>query len=120
MPLPMSFQPGDLVVVILHAPRERVWGQLLSLDPAGIAIRGIDLTPWEEVLALVRTDQADQVALGTRFLPMHRVEAMYLDETSSGAPSLADTFRSRTGLDPHRFLAPPALPKPAAPRRRKP
>jgi predicted dithiol-disulfide oxidoreductase (DUF899 family) len=61
--------------------------------------------PWEEVLSLVRRDEADQVALGTRFLPMHRVEAMYLDEPSSGAPSLAEVFRARTGQDPHGFLA---------------
>src|ERR1035438_9114940 len=70
MPLTMPFQSGDLVVVVLHSPRERVWGCLLGLDTAGIALRGLELTPWEEVLTLVRTEQADQVALGTRFLPM--------------------------------------------------
>lgn len=108
MSLTMPFQAGDLVVVVLHAPRERIWGRILGLDASGIALRGVDLTPWEEILTLVRTDQADQVALGTRFLPMHRVEAMYLDEPSSGAPSLAETFHDRTGLDPRVFLADPA------------
>ena len=44
-------------------------------------------------------------ALSTRFIPMHRLEAMYLDEASSGVPSLADTFRERTGLDARTFLA---------------
>jgi hypothetical protein len=107
MPLTMPFQSGDLVVVILQSPRERVWGRLLGLDAAGIALRGLDLTPWEEVMTLVRTGQGDQVALGTRFLPMHRVEALYLDEPSSGAPSLAETFRERTGMDPQSFLADP-------------
>jgi hypothetical protein len=107
MTLTMPFQSGDLVVVILQSPRERVWGRILGLDAAGIAIRGLDLTPWEEILALVRTGESDQVALGTRFLPMHRVEAMYLDEPSSGAPSLAETFRERTGMDPQSFLADP-------------
>jgi len=107
MPLTMSFQPDDLVVVILQSPRERLWGRLLGLDAAGIALRGLDLIPWEEVLTLVRTDQADQVALGTRFLPMHRVEAMYLDEPSSGAPSLAEIFYGRTGQDPRVFLTDP-------------
>lgn len=105
MPLTMPFRSGDLVVVILREPRERLWGRLLGLDAPGIALRGLDLTPWEEVLGLVRTGEADQVALSTRFLPMHRVEAMYFDEASSGAPSLADTFLQRTGLDPQAFLA---------------
>ena len=105
MPLTMSFQPGDLVVVVLQSPRERIWGRLLGMDAAGIALRGVDLTPWEEILTLVRTGRADQVALGTRFLPMHRVETMYLDEASSGAPSLAETFHDRTGEDAGGFLS---------------
>lgn len=105
MPQSESFRSGDLVVVVLQSPRERIWGRLLSLEAAGISLRGLDLTPWEEVLTLVRTGQADQVALGTRFLPMHRVEAMYLDEASSGAPSLAESFQGRTGQDPSSFLA---------------
>lgn len=100
----MPFHAGDLVVVLLQSPRERLWGQILGLDASGIALRGVDLAPWEEVLGLVRTGQADQVALGTRFLPMHRVEAMYLDEASSGAPSMAEIFRNRTGQEPLSFL----------------
>ena len=120
MPLSMPFRPGDLVVVVLQSPRERVWGRILGLEASGIALRGVDLTPWEEVLTLVRTGQADQVALGTRFLPMHRVESLYLDEASSGAPSLSDTFRDRTGQDPHVFLADPQPPKSSSRHRRNP
>jgi hypothetical protein len=107
---PTPFTAGDLIVVILHSPRERLWGRLLRLDAAGVALRGLDLTPWEEVLTLVRTGQGDQVALGTRFLPMHRVEAMYLDEASSGVDSLARTFHLRTGMDAAAFLEHRPLP----------
>jgi hypothetical protein len=116
----MPFQPGDLVVVVLQSPRERIWGRILGLDASGIALRGLDLMPWEEVLTLVRTGQADQVALGTRFLPMHRVETMYLDEPSSGAPSLAQTFQDRTGQDARAYLADPHPTEPASRRRRTP
>ena len=120
MSLSMPFRPGDLVVVVLHSPRERVWGRILGLEAAGVAVRGLDLSPWSEVLTLVRTGQADQVALSTRFLPMHRVETLYLDEASSGAPSLAETFHDRTGQDPHAFLADPPAPKPLSRHRRNP
>ena len=120
MPLTMPFHAGDLVVVVLQAPRERIWGRILGLDAAGIALRGLDLTPWEGVLALVRAGESDQVALGTRFLPMHRVEAMYLDEPSSGAPSLADVFRNRTGQDARAFLADPLPSGPQTHPRRNP
>ncbi|NTW85447.1 MAG: hypothetical protein HGB30_04705 [Holophagaceae bacterium] len=120
MPLPMPFRSGDLVVVVAQSPRERLWGRILGLEAAGIAVRGLDLTPWEEVLSLVRTGQADQVALSTRFIPMHRIEAMYLDEASSGVPSLADTFRERTGLDARTFLADARPLTPTSRRRRLP
>lgn len=120
MPLTMPFQSGDLVVVVAQSPRERIWGRLLGLDASGIALRGVDLTPWEEVLTLIRTDQADQVALSTRFLPMHRVEAMYLDEASSGAPSLWEIFRDNTGQDPHTFLADPPPSKHSSRHQRNP
>jgi len=107
MLMTMPFRSGDLVVVVLQSPRERIWGRLLGLDASGIAVRGLDLTPWEEVLTLIRTGEGDQVALGTRFLPMHRVEAMYLDEPSSGVPSLAETFHERTGQDATTYLTDP-------------
>ena len=57
-----------------------------------------------DVLALVRRGSADQVSLSTRFIPMHRIENLYLDERSSGVPSLAELFRERTGIEPLAFL----------------
>ncbi len=105
MSLNLPFRRGQLVVVVLHSPRERLWGVLQGLEAPGLAIRGIDVAPWEEVLTLVRHGREDEVALSTRFIPMHRVESLYLDERSSGVPSLGEVFRERTGIDPMTFLA---------------
>ena len=96
MPLPIT--PGQLVVVILREPKERVWGRLLGLEDAGILVRGLDVLVWEETLAMVKRGERDHVALGTRFFPMHRVESWYLDEPSSGVPSLEADLLRRTGL----------------------
>ena len=104
MPLSLPFSTGQLVVVVLRDPRERMWGRLLGLEAAGLALRGLDLRVWEEVLAMARRGEEDQIALGTRFFPMQRVESLYLDEPSSGVPSLADDFLQRTGRDPRDFL----------------
>lgn len=105
MGLELPFFPGQLVVVVLREPRERVWGRLLGLEAPGIAVRGLDLQAWDDVLGLVRRGEGDQVSLGTRFFPMHRLEAFYLDEATSGVPSLAEDFHRRTGADPEEFLA---------------
>lgn len=104
MSVPLPFQSGQLVVMVLKDPRERVWGRLLGLEGAGVAIRGVDLHPWEEILALVRRGESDQVSLSTRFVPMHRLEMLYLDEASSGVSSLEDEFRRRTGQEAQAFL----------------
>lgn len=104
MSLSLPFERGQLVVVVLNHPRERWFGRLLGLEAAGIALRGFDLSPWEEVLALVRQGAGDQVAIATRFVPMHRVESLYLDEPSSGVPSLGWLFEDRTGQAAGDFL----------------
>jgi hypothetical protein len=104
MTLTLPFTQGQRVVLVLREPRERMWGLLQGLEPAGVAIRGLDLQVWEEILGLVRSGEGDQVSFGTRFYPMHRLESLYLDEPSSGVPSLGEDFLRRTGQDPESFL----------------
>ncbi|HTL99144.1 MAG TPA: hypothetical protein VL181_10110 [Holophagaceae bacterium] len=111
MALSFPFNRGQLVVLVAVNPRERVWGRLVGLESAGVAIRGMELGSWEETLGLVRQGQGEQVSIGTRFVPMHRVESLYLDETVAGAPSMAELFRRNTGVDPLDFLADPEIPR---------
>lgn len=105
MAITLPVQKGQLVVLVLREPRERLWGCLLGLEAAGVALRGLDVSPWDQALSLVRHGEAEMVALATRFYPMHRVESLYLDEPSSGVPSLGQDFQRRTGRDPDAFLA---------------
>jgi len=118
MALSIPFQRGQLVVAVLENPRQKFWGRILGLEAAGLVIRGVDLAPWEELLVLVKNGQGDQVALGTRFLPLHRVESIYVDEPSSGAQSMGEIFQERTGVDPQHFLADPLPPAVARKARR--
>jgi hypothetical protein len=111
MALSFPFNRGQLVVLVAVNPRERVWGRLVGLESAGVAIRGMELGSWEENLALIRQGQGEHVSLGTRFVPMHRIESLYLDESIAGAPSMAELFRVNTGKDPLDLLADPGLPR---------
>jgi len=104
MSIELSFGHGQLVVVALRDPRERYWGRLTGLEAAGIAIRGFDLSQWEQVLSTVKSGEIGQAPLGTKFFPMHRVEAMYIDEAESGVESLCAEFQRRVGVDPLAFL----------------
>lgn len=90
------------VLLILHSPREKIWGQLAALTAAGITVRGIDLNGFEEWLKQWGSDE--QGSLTTIFYPLHRVERIELDESAGGIPSLEERFRQRTGMTLRQYL----------------
>jgi len=93
---PPGFGPGTPVLVYLHSPREKVFGVLVSLQPAGVAVRGIELAAFEDWLRQeARGDQG--LGLVTLFYPMNRVERVERDETVGGLEGIADRFRRETG-----------------------
>jgi hypothetical protein len=91
-----GFEPGTPVLVYLHSPREKVFGVLLSLEPAGVAVRGLALGAFEDWL---RQEARGEKGLGLAalFYPMNRVERVEKDETVGGLEGIADRFRRETG-----------------------
>jgi len=93
---PRGFEPGTPVLVYLHSPREKVFGALVALQPAGVAVRGIELAAFEDWL---RQESRGEKGLGlvTLFYPMNRVERVEKDESVGGLEGIADRFRRGTG-----------------------
>jgi hypothetical protein len=91
-----GFERGTPVLVYLHTPRERVFGVLEALQPAGITLRGIELTGFEDFL---RQEVRCETGLGlvSLFYPMSRVERVERDETIGGLEGLAARFERETG-----------------------
>ena len=89
------FAPGALVLVTLSTPREKFWGVLLEVSPAGVSLRGLDLNSFEDFVHLVRAGEPASPA--AVFFPMHRVERMEADEHSGDIPSLKERFQEKTG-----------------------
>ena len=96
---------NSIVVVTLHTPREKIWGELLALNPAGITVRGIDLNSYDDFVRQVLHPEEDRVGLPTAFFPMLRVERIALDEPSGSIPSLADLFEQKVGRSLKDYLA---------------
>jgi hypothetical protein len=94
----LPFAPLTPVLIFLHTPREKVFGILLSLEPAGIAVRGIDLAAFDD---FTRQEARGESGLGfvTLFYPMSRVERMEQDATVGGIEGVADRFRRETGRE---------------------
>jgi hypothetical protein len=91
------------VLVTLNNPREKFWGAVVALDPAGISLQGIELSSFEDATNMVVS--GDALSAATLFFPMHRVERMELDLPEGSIPSLSQRFTSRTGLQPAEALA---------------
>jgi hypothetical protein len=91
-----GFAPGTPVLLYLHTPRERVFGVLVSLEPAGVAVRGIELAAFEDWL---RQEARGETGLGlaTVFYPMGRIERVERDETVGHLEGFAQRFRRETG-----------------------
>jgi hypothetical protein len=100
---PGIFARGQIVLVTLNTPREKFWGALLELSPAGVSLRGIDLNSLEDFARQVKS--GDAVSPGAVFFPMHRVERIELDARNGDIPSLCERFFAKTNRDFSEFVA---------------
>lgn len=97
-------QPHSIVVLSLHTPKEKVWGELLEISTAGVTVRGIDLSSFDEFVHQVLHPEGERMGLPTLFFPMMRIERIALDEPRGSIPSLADTFARKVGHSLGDFL----------------
>lgn len=98
------FLPGALVIATLSNPREKFWGMILALAPAGLSLSGVELASFEDLTVMVRDGEPFTPA--TVFFPMHRIERVELDLPDGSLPSLSQRFLAKTGIDPAGALAP--------------
>jgi hypothetical protein len=89
------FARGTIVLVSLNLPREKYWGAILELTPAGVSLRGIELTCFEDFARQVKAGEA--VTPNAVFFPMHRVERIELDSENGEIPSLQKRFADKAG-----------------------
>jgi hypothetical protein len=95
----------SIVIVSLHDPREKIWGELVALHASGITVRGIDLNSFDDFMRQVLHPEGDRVGLPTLFFPMQRVERIALDEPTGSIPSMANLFEKKTGHTIQDYLA---------------
>jgi hypothetical protein len=91
-----KIQTDDHVILILHTPREKFWGVLHEINPAGAYMRCLDLGAFEEFMRAARSGETFY-GLGEQFFPLWRVEKISLDEPDGDIPSLREQLENRTG-----------------------
>jgi hypothetical protein len=97
--------PHSIVIVSLHTPKEKVWGELLAIHPAGITMRGVDLNSFDHFVRQINEPEGERIGLPTVFFPMNRVERISLDEPSGSIPSMAELFSRKVGRSLADYLA---------------
>lgn len=88
---------GTPVLIVLHSPREKCWGLLDEITPAGVFLRGLDLKAFDDWVRSV-IHHEPFIGFGSLFFPMWRVERISRDEESGEVLSLYQQAEQRTGL----------------------
>jgi hypothetical protein len=99
--------PGSLVLVHLSSPPEQFWGVLDDLSPAGVTFRGLTVGSFEDFMAQAARDEEPSLGFSTLFVPMFRVERIYLDEQVGMVRSYRQRFEARVGRPVEAYLIQP-------------
>jgi hypothetical protein len=73
----------SIIVVSLHSPKEKFWGELLVLNQAGITVRAIDLNSFDHFVRAINEPDGERV----------------------GFPSMAELFQRKIGRSLSDYLA---------------
>jgi hypothetical protein len=100
----MKIRPGSIVVVHLSNPTEKFWGILQELATAGVYLRGISVSSFDDWMAQAVRGKDQTLGLCGMFVPLFRVERMFLDEPVGEVESYQQRFSRRVGLPVERYL----------------
>lgn len=100
--------PGSLVLVHLSSPPEQFWGVLDDLSPAGVTFRGLNVGSFEDFMAQAARNEEPALGFSTLFVPMFRVERIYLDEQVGMVQSYRQRFEARVGRSVESYLLQPS------------
>ena len=95
-----------LVVLSLHSPREKYWGRLLAISPAGAVVRGLALDVFDDWVRQERGATERMIAPTTVFFPMGRVERIEGDESLGPISSFGAKFALAVGRSAISALTP--------------
>jgi hypothetical protein len=101
-----GFDISSLVILNLVNPKEKFFGVLNALSPAGITVRAINLDSFEDWLRQIAREDEPNLGLITMFVPLFRVERIFLDEPSGAIKSYAQRFEDVVGMTLQEYLGP--------------
>lgn len=98
------FQPGSVAIFHFVQPAEKLWGVVERIAPAGVTLRGLQLSTFEEWMREIARGDEPSLGLATLFVPMHRVERIFLDEQVGAVESYRQRFERTVGRTVEGYL----------------
>lgn len=92
-----GFDTQSLVIVNLVNPKEKFFGVLRSLSAAGVTMRAINIDSFDDWVRQVAKGEEMDIDMFTMFVPLFRVERIFLDEPAGAIRSFAQRFEDVTG-----------------------
>lgn len=99
-----GFEPNALLILNLVNPKEKFFGVLHSLSPAGVTMRAVNLDSFDDWIHQIARGEESEIEMITMFAPLFRVERIFLDEPAGAIRSYAQRFRDVTGRSIEEYL----------------
>ncbi len=91
-------EAGSIVVLHLVNPTEKFWGVLSDLNEVGATFRSLNVESFEDWVAAAVGGGTGAIGLSTMFVPLLRVERIFLDEQVGEVESYRQRFERRVGI----------------------
>ncbi len=99
-----GFEPNALVLLNLVNPKEKFFGVLRALSAAGITMRAMNLDTFDDWIHQIARGEESEIEMITMFVPLFRVERIFLDEPAGAIRSYAQRFQDVTGRTVQDYL----------------
>ncbi|HEY0370832.1 MAG TPA: hypothetical protein VGD79_02465 [Thermoanaerobaculia bacterium] len=99
-----GFESNSVVLLNLVNPKEKFFGVLRALSAAGVTMRAMNLDTFDDWIHQIARGEEAEIEMITLFVPLFRVERIFLDEPAGSIPSYSQRFHTVTGRSIEEYL----------------
>ncbi len=99
-----GFEERSLIIVNLINPKEKFFGVLRALSPAGVTLRAVNLDSFDDWVRQIARGEEGDIEMVTMFVPLFRVERIFLDEPVGMIKSYTQRFEEVVGKGVAEYL----------------
>ena len=104
-----GFEENSLVIVNLVQPKEKFFGLLRALSAAGVTMRAVNLDSFDDWVRQIARGDESEIEMVTMFVPLFRVERIFLDEEAGMVKSYGQRFEDVVGRSVSDYVNVPRL-----------